>query len=163
MSNLPNAAITAWLDQEDAFFAEMIRQHGVCIQSVGGDPAVHQPPFAYTVGLFGVAHPELLVVGMPEPTAQAVLNDVAERVRAGRLLVPGEVLEFTGWSHRVVVEVVPNPGQIAFSANRYYRLPDDETVDLLQLTYDDLFGRFPGDDGYSRPAWLQPRPGELRA
>ncbi len=168
-------AIQAWLDQEDRHTTETIRKHGTCIQYVGGDecaccdhfgkrpPARQAAPFAYTVGLFGIGHPELLIIGVDPKTASAVLNDVSARIRAGRDLVPGEVLTFDGWTHRVTVEVVPNPGEIAFAANRFYQRPREYSVPLLQLTYDDKQGRFPWDDGYADPAWVQPRPGEFRA
>ena len=68
----------------------------------------------------------------------------------------------TDWPHRVLVEDVPNPGEIAFAANRYYQRPNEASVPLLQLTYDDRDGRFPTDDGYSNPDWVQPRPGDWR-
>ena len=49
----------AWLDQEDRRTAEIVRQHRVFIQSVRGGPAA-RPPFAYTVGLFGLHTPSCL-------------------------------------------------------------------------------------------------------
>jgi hypothetical protein len=73
------------------------------------------------------------------------------------------LLEFDNWSHRVTVEEVPNPGEIVFGANRFYQRPDEASVPVLQLTYDDLGGRFPWQDGYANPDWIQPRPGEFRA
>ena len=172
-----DAAVQAWLDQEDRHTAQMIREHGVYIQYVGGDRRVaceelghtasadEQPraPFAYTVGLFGIGHPELLVVGIDPGTAASLLYHVANRIRGGADIVPGETLTFDGWGHRVTVEAVPNPGEIAFAANRFYQRPDEYSVSLLQLTYDDLQGRFPWENGYANPAWVQPRPGELRA
>lgn len=136
---------------------------GVFIQYVGGDPSTRSTPFAYTVGLFGLGHPELLVLGLPSDTAGPLLNEVASWIRAGRDLVPGELLEFEAWSHRVVVEDVPNPGQILFSANGFYQRPDGLSVAAHQLTYDDKAGRFPGDEGYDVASWIQPRPGEFRA
>lgn len=180
MTLASDPSIQAWLDQEDKHTADTIRKHGVYIQYVGGDrcsccdsvgPAPgagedderRQPPFAYTVGLFGIGHPELAVVGVDPGTAAAVLNDVSARVHAGSDLVPGEVLAFDGWTHRVTVETVPNPGEIVFAANRFYQRPDAYSVPLLQLTYDDRRGRFPWDDGYANPAGVQPRPGEWRA
>lgn len=171
-------AVQAWLDQDDKRTADTVRAYGVCIQYVGGaqcaccaqfgeDPndgrREERPPFAYTVGLFGVGHPELLMIGVDQQTASAVLNDVARRVRGGSDLVPGELLTFEGWTHRVMVEDVPNPGEIAFAANRFYRRPAEHSVPLLQLTYDDKHRRFPWEDGYAIPSWVQPRPGEFRA
>jgi hypothetical protein len=163
MSSAPDPAARAWLDQEDEHTARVIRAYGVFIQYVGGDSRRRETPFAYTVGLFGLGHPEVLIAGVCSHTAGDVLNEVAAMVKAGRTILPGEVLTFAGWSHRVVAETVPNAGEIAFAANRFYDRPPAHSVGLLQLTYDDANGRFPWEEGYSTPAWVQPRPGVLRA
>lgn len=176
---ISDIAEQAWLDQEHQRTTGLIRRFGVFIQYVGGESCscceagVGKPeapgddarsaPFAHTVGLFGIGHPELLIVGADPGTSSAVLNDVSARIRSGRDLVVGEMLTFDGWTHRVVVEAVPNPGDIAFAANRFYQRPREHSVPLLQLTYDDRDGRFPWDDGFANPTWVQPRPGELRA
>jgi len=54
---------------------------------------------------------------------------------------------------------VPNPGDIAFVANRHYRRDDEVSVPLLQLTYSDRRGRMPWDDTYTGSRRRQPRPG----
>jgi len=65
-----DAATLAWLDQEDAHIGAIIRRYGWFIQYVGGAELCTLPgcccsededpvPFAYTVGLFGLNHPEL--------------------------------------------------------------------------------------------------------
>lgn len=160
---MPHPHDLAWLDQEDEHTAQIIRKHGVYLQYVGGEQRSRVPSFAYTVGLFGIGHPELLVFSIDTSTASGLLNEVARRVRAGENLVPGQVLEFEAWPHRVTVETVPNPAEIAFAANRFARRPDEASVPVFQLTYDDLQGRFPWEPGYSNAAWLQPRPGTFRA
>ena len=161
----------AWNDQEDAHVAATVRRHGWLIRYVGGDtcsrpgcdcPQSDDPPFAYTIGLFGLAHPELLIFGVPPETAAGVLNDLGERVRSGDALMPGELITFEDWPHRVVPEPVPNPGDIVFGSNRYYHRPDEHSVPLLQLTYDDTQGRFPWNEGYATPE-MQPRPGTFMA
>lgn len=166
-----DAATQAWLDQEDARLAEVIRRHGWFIQYVGGGLCARPgcdcagdegPAFGYTVGLFGLSHAELLILGTEPGTTAGVLNYLGERVRAGADLVPGEMITFEQWPHRIVPEVVPNPGDIVFSANRFYQRPDEASVPVLQFTYDDLSGRFPWEDGYSAPH-LQPRPGTFTA
>lgn len=167
---MDDAAILAWLDQEDAQVTAIIRRHGWYIQYVGGAcgrdgcdcAGDDEPPFAYTVGLFGLGHPELLVVGVPTGTAAGVLNELGRRVRAGQDLVPGQLITFEQWPHRMVPEEVPNPGEIAFAANRHYQRPAQASVPVLQLAYDDTAGRFPWDAGYAAPH-LQPRPGTWRA
>ena len=166
-----NLRTQAWIDQEDAHVAATVRRHGWFIRYVGGDTCSRpgcdcapsdDPPFAYTVGLFGLAHPELLIFGVPPTTASGVLNDLGDRVRSGETLMPGELVTFTDWPHKIIPESVPNPGQIVFDANRFYERPGEISVPVLQLSYDDTDGRFPWDQGYGAPE-MQPRPGAFRA
>lgn len=166
-----DARTQSWLDQEDARLATIIRQHGWFIQYVGGDSCSRpgcecssssEPAFAYTVGLFGLAHPELLIFGVPPDIASGVLNSLGTQVRDGEAILPGQLLTFDEWPHRVIPESVPDPGEIVFSANRYYQRPDEFSVPVLQLSYDDLSGKFPWEDGYAHPE-MQPRPGTFRA
>lgn len=166
-----NARIQAWLDQEDARIKTVIRRHGWAIEYIGGGLCSvpecdggddDGPPFAYTVGLFGLGHPELLVFGLDPATAHDLLNQLGERVREDGTLIPGQLLVFDDWAHRVVPEQVPNPGEIVFSANRFYQRPAEYSVPALQLSYDDSEGRFPWDDRFAHPE-LQPRPGTFRA
>lgn len=155
--------VQAWLDQEDARIAGNVRRTGVSLEFIIGDCAVESPSFCYTVGLFGLRHPELLIFVADPQTANAVLNDLARQVRAGRDLVPGEIVTFEEWSHRLLVEEVPNPGDIVFAANRHYVRPDKFSVPVLQLSLDCVHGQLPGEPGYCRPAWMQPRPGHFSA
>ena len=163
---MTDAMMEAWLDQEDRHVAETIRRHGCFIQYVMGctcGRCGEPTSFAYTTGLFGLGHPELLVFGVDQSTAAGVLNDLFRRVKAGADLVPGELITFPDWPHRMVVELVPNPGEIVFTANRHYDRPPELSVPVLQLTWDDTAGRFPWDDGYSVPPAVQPRPGTFAA
>ena len=153
----------AWLDQHAQLVAQHIRESGVHINYVIADERRKQTSIAYTVGLFGIGHPELLVLGLDPDTAWSLLNELAARVRRGDQLVVGELVSFTAWSHRVLIEGSPNPGEIAFTANAHYQRPSEATVPVLQLTYDDRAGRFPWDDGYAVGAWIQPRPGSFTA
>jgi len=161
----------AWLDQQHAHIRDTIRERGWIIHYIGGGacdvpgcdcPPGEKPPFAYTTGLFGLGHPELLIIGVDPHTAAGVLNTLGDRVRSGQDLMPGELITFEEWPHRIIPEQVPNPGDIVFSANDFYQRPDEHSVPVLQLTYDDTEGRFPWDDGYAAPE-LQPRPGTFSA
>lgn len=100
------AQTLAWLDQYQAHMTETIRRVGWMIEYVGGDACDRPdcdgcdrdgPPFAYTVGLFGLGH-----------------------------------------------------------------RPAEHSVPVLQLSYDDIAGRFPWEDGYAAPS-MQPRPGTFHA
>ncbi|MGY1914323.1 DUF4262 domain-containing protein [Blastococcus sp. SYSU DS0973] len=101
----------AWLDQEDSRLAQTVRAHRVAVQYVMRGEESDEPPFGYTVGLFGVGHPELVVVGVGHGTACAVLDDVAGLVLGGRNLVPGEVIT-DGGAGLLTVEELPKPGEV---------------------------------------------------
>lgn len=160
----PDVAVQAWLDQEDAFTADTIRRYGTCIQSVGGDERRRQPSFAYTVGLHGHRHPELLIFDVPPSVAGRILNSLSRQVQhEGRVLRPGEVVTVDGWAPRIRIEHVPNPADIAFAANGYYRMGAGRSVALLQLTHEGEDGLLPGDPGYTGYLWRQPRPGRFTA
>ena len=161
----------AWLDQEDAAVRTHVREHGVHLTYVSGDACCVPgcsggtedtgPSFGYTTGLFELRHPELLVFGVGPETTFGLLNTLAARVRAGERLESGALLTLEQWDNRVVVEKVPNPGDIVYTANRFYRRRATKSVPVLQLSYDDDAGRFPWERGYTGPA--QPRPGTFRA
>lgn len=123
------------------------------------------PPFAYTIGLHGVGHPELLVFGIGFEPARRLLTRLAHEVRDhGAELVPGEVIATRRAIDRpLLVESLPNPGEILFQANTYYRRPAVGSVDAVQLTWPDPLGRWPGDPACTAPAAHQPRPGSFRA
>lgn len=154
---------TAWLDQEDAHLTQTIRAHRWAVQYVGAGDDPGEPSFGYTVGLFGLGHPELVIVGLGPDNTHGILQRVATMVAGGRNLVPGEMLTWPDRGGRLVVEEVPNAGEILFVANRHYRRPDEHSVPAYQLTWDHPDGRFPWDEGYGCGPECQPRPGTWRA
>jgi hypothetical protein len=154
---------TAWLDQEDAHLAQVIRAHRWAVQYVGAGDEPGEPAFAYTIGLFGLGHPELVIVGVAGQNAHGILNRVAGMVADGRNLVAGELLEWSDWGGRIVVEELPNPGEVVLGANRFYERPPEFSVPAYQLTWAHADGLFPWDDGYACGPECQPRPGTWRA
>ena len=134
---------TAWLDQEDTHLAQLIRAHRWAVQYVF--PAEHGDgrPFGYTVGLFGLGHPELVVVGLGHEDTHAVLQRVAGLVADGRDLVAGELITFPDRPDGLMVEQLPNPGEGLFVANRHYRRPDEFSVPAVQPTWQHRDGTFP--------------------
>lgn len=147
--------IAAFIDQLERHMAETIRRHGCFIQAVSGED--EHPPFAYTVGLFGLGHPELIVFGLDTESAGHVLNWFFARIRDGSDLTPGEIVEPPGSSTRFLVEQHLNPGARLFAANRHYHRSRWTSVRAYQLTWD-VDGAFPWEPGYPYPAWMQPRP-----
>jgi hypothetical protein len=174
-----DAATLAWLDQEDAHIGTIIRRYGWFIQYVYGDPMCTEPgcscsdqdsvPFAYTVGLFGMNHPELLIFGVSQETAGGVLNELGDRIRAGEDLLPGQLVTFERWlGHFRTLAAQDRPRGCAESwrdrvvGKSVLSRPAEVSVPVLQLTYDDKVGRFPWVPGYAAPD-MQPRPGTFRA
>lgn len=154
----------AWLDQEDAHLARTIRAHRWAEQYVGAGDEPDEPPFGYTIGLFGLGHPELVVVGLGPENAHAFLGRVAAMVADGRDLVAGELLTWSDWPGlRIVVEELPNPGEVVLGANRFYERPADYSVLAYQLTWAHPGHGFPWEEGETCGPVVQPRPGTWRA
>ena len=165
-----DARFEAFRDQHDAKTVDNIRSHGWHIEYVMGDLCVDAecttcdrqgfPAFAYTIGLFGLGHPELLVFGLPPDSAAWLLNLTGQSIRSGAALLPG--IAFDAGGKPIVPEVVPNPGEVALGANRFYERPPEASVPVLQLAHPDEQGRYPWEEGCS-VAHLQPRPGSFAA
>ena len=172
----------AWLDQNDAEIAQYIREYGWAVEVVGfgpcdcctalGPPDEEEdeydeggPAFAYSIGLFGMGHPELVVIGLSGPMMGSIINYVASRVVDGANLVAGELLELdvVAPGLRVVVEELPRPGEIVHTANRFYKRPPEASVEAFVLTWCDEAGRFPWEAGHDHEPGYRPRPGTWSA
>ncbi|WP_425310911.1 DUF4262 domain-containing protein [Ammonicoccus fulvus] len=65
------------------------------MQAIHGDG--QGPPFCYTVGLFGLGHPELIVFGLDHESAGHTLNWFFDRIRRGEDLMPGQLVQAPRW------------------------------------------------------------------
>ncbi|MEI4273345.1 DUF4262 domain-containing protein [Klenkia sp. LSe6-5] len=158
---MTTAQENAWLDQEESYLAQVLRAHRWAVQYVAAGEEPDEPPFGYTIGMHGMVHPELVVVGLGSVESHALLQRVATMVVAGRDLVPGEQLSLP--ERDVTVEQLPNPGEVVLGANRLYRRPEVLSVEAFQLTWAHD-GAYPWDPHYPcDPAACQPRPGTWRA
>ncbi|MFW3171423.1 DUF4262 domain-containing protein [Geodermatophilus sp. CPCC 206100] len=155
--------MTAWLDQEDAHLAAVVRRSRWAVQYVGPGEEPGEPAFGYTIGLFGLRHPELVIVGLGPDETHGLLDAVCTLVAGGRDLVPGEFLSCEGRPGQLHVEVCPNPGEVVFSANRFYERPPEYSVPAYQLPWPHRNGTFPWDPGSPCGPGCQPRPGTWRA
>jgi hypothetical protein len=153
----------AWLDQEDTRLAQTIRASRWAVQYVGAGEDPDEPAFGYTIGLYGLGHPELVVVGVGADTAHGILGGVAGLVAGGRDLLAGELLPWPDRAGRLVVELLPNPGEVVLAANRFYQRPAEYSVPAYQLTWTHADGSFPWDEDYPCGPECQPRPGTWRA
>ena len=133
---------THQVDQYDAWQRETIRRHGWALQAVLGDEQA--PPFVYTVGLSGFAHPELILFATSQATAATVLNDLGELVRSGRRLHAGEKVRVH--SGEVHLLAFPESEHWLFAANDLYRMPDRPPVPALLVVPDEDLVVTPGED-----------------
>lgn len=176
-------ALQAFWDQERRQIIEHIRRYGVhltyvsdqlggqcacCryLEAMGADPGPEPEPsgpaFCYTTGLHGMGHPELLVFDRGQAESMVLLNTLTRQIIQGSGdLLPGE--EVWVGHRRMLVEEVPNPGEIVLDANAFYERPPGLSVPVLQLTWADDEGRFPWEEGHVPGDWEQPRPGTFSA
>ncbi|CAG7570803.1 uncharacterized protein DUF4262 [Barrientosiimonas humi] len=157
---MTDAQTQAWLDQEDAMVRDCVREHGCFLQYVCAEPETRSASFCYSTGFFGLGHPELIVFGLAPQSAGGMLNWCFAEVKAGKIMMPGEILKFGDGCGRARVEEFPNPGEMLLSANRFYQRPPEFSVPAYQLTWD-VNGAFPEDPGYPYGPHQQPRPGTL--
>jgi hypothetical protein len=148
-----------WIDQQTAWMRDTVRRKGWFVQHVEADAS--GPAFAYTVGLTGFGHPELVVFGMGVCCAGPVLNELGDRVRAGApVLHDGDEVTIRGVPMRAFT--VPNPGELILVANLFYGRGPEESVPALQLAHPDRSGNWPWEPEYAHPL-AQPMPGTVRA
>ncbi|GAB3147113.1 hypothetical protein GCM10027290_29890 [Micromonospora sonneratiae] len=112
-------------------------------------------PFAYTVGLTQHDFPELVIAGLHPYIAHTLLNDMARRVHDGaqRLIHGQQVNDLLVGYDAVIVE---GPATEALHPGTAYARYGEERVRLQQIVWPDQHGRFPWDDGYEYPAYVQP-------
>ena len=122
---------------------EKISTYGWFIQFVERDR--RRPPFAYTVGLTPLGHPELLVTGLTPRKAGNLLNSIAHGLVShnDRAYVAGERQV---WPNRAPLEVigVAEPTVHLVMATAMY----GPRLRAVQLAYADDRGRWPWQVGF---------------
>jgi len=145
-------------DDADRRLLDDVQTHGWHIVHVGvpaGEEA-EGPDWSYSIGLFhGFGHPELIVVGLPWSTAEAIINELGSRIRAGARFVHGmrdsDVLE----NHDVRFVALRADVYRAYLgyAIWFYRGVEFPT---LQVVWPDRAGRFPWDPACTLAESAQP-------
>lgn len=132
----------------------LVREHGVAIQLVGAGDG--EPSFGYTVGLFLMPHPELILFGLPPDLTKLLLNDLAFSVlRGGMGYDEGDLVHHLLRDHAVLLGPVADPFEhlgVAFATARR-RAQATSEVRALQVHLPDPAGLFVGDEGYAGPEW----------
>jgi hypothetical protein len=139
---------------DDDYFAhllELIAEHGWAVQSVGGGELPGEVPFAYTVGLSTLGHPELIMQGMPHPYAHHYLNDFGEEIRKGTKFLPDTTSTVVSGEEAPFAFITAVDTSQLLAVEHIYG-----SVDALQVIWPDSAGKLPWDDGYANPPWVQP-------
>jgi hypothetical protein len=124
-----------------------VERYGLHVLKIAAE--IDSPTFAYTVGLHHTfQHPEVIVLGLPLDTMHRLLNDLADRIRAGQRYAPNDVSSELLEDCDVTFRTVPV---------RHYRpylgwanwFNDGVTYPGLQMIYPDRHRRWPWDAGVS--------------
>lgn len=130
----------------------LIDEHGWAVRSVMGGPEEGDDvEFAYTVGLSGLRHPEVIILGMPSEHALTFLNMIGDEVWRGGRFEHGTVTgQFTSDSAPVVFLHAQATDRLTAVAEVFGR------VEALQMVWPDTTGRLPWQNGYRNPPEAQP-------
>lgn len=139
------------LDAVNARNLEQIERVGWAVVMVAPSLSESFPPFAYTVGLSRLGHPETMIVGLEPSVANRLLNDLAMRVaELGPLpFGPIEGLLEGGYS----LETRPvDPTHFDEYLGRllwFHRAFGSGELHVRQVIWPDANGRFPDDPSLS--------------
>jgi hypothetical protein len=135
--------------------AAAINTHGYVVQSVGNECSVPgcrctptSRPWAYTIGLHGTGRPELLVCGLSDRPALAVINHVIASHLDGEVpLGRDEPLEFKGVPIRLLAvptrSVAPDRALLAGWYAYHSSFGPCPAPEVVQIVWADAAGRFP--------------------
>lgn len=126
----------------------IISEHRWAIQFVEDE----QRPFAYTVGLHGMGHPELLITGLPPQTSARLLNSIAHQMVDGDMwLRPAVHIDYQNEFLLEVVEVEHPDVHLKCAVGLF-----GARIRAFQLVWADDRRRWPWDRGWGNGRRRQP-------
>jgi hypothetical protein len=139
------------LQSDERKLIDDVEAYGCHIVQVRPDNEI--PGWSYTIGLYEVfGQPEVIVVGLKEDTAHALLNEVCNLYRRGTIFHDGDrqsgLLANVDCEFRAVENRWLEQGVMGY-ANWFY---GDDEYPVLQCVYPDLEGVLPWEDGFDA-AW----------
>ena len=122
-----------------------VEQYGLHVMNILEEGELR--PFSYSIGMFRTwQHPEVLIYGLPNRSAQGIINFVADAVRRGENFVPDREYEGLLDGYRCTFKPVP-PSQFAEHLGFASWFYEHEPFPALQLIYPDRSHRWPWDPG----------------
>ena len=146
------------LDEADKKLLADVERYGwhcLHIRGLVGESTL--PYWSFSIGLFQTwQHPELVVFGLEQEQAHAVLGHLVDRIKTGERFSSGQDYSdiLDGYLCRFIV-VDPRWYSDFFGYAQWFY----ETADgfpALQLLLPDKEGRYPWDDGYAITKGMQP-------
>lgn len=139
-------------DGNDPVFNQLlalIDEYGWAVRHVGAGE--EEPAFSYTVGLTVMAHPEIVMEGLPFEAAQAFLNMMGEDVKAGKRYSSGVMVsDLTEPPAPIAFIPVTNTTKLTAAVQAFGE------VQAVQAVWSDSTGRLPWEPAYRNPADAQP-------
>ncbi|KQZ12821.1 hypothetical protein ASD44_01125 [Mesorhizobium sp. Root554] len=144
-------------DDGERQFLDIIERHGWHVMFVLGND--EGPGFAYSSGIYKLTgKPEVIVFSLPRQVAHFVINDYAERAKAGQTLEAGGFYDEFLEGHPVTFVAADAPDrdrEYTTWASWFY---DRQSFPVLQMVYPDTrSGAFPWQPGY-REEWRELQP-----
>lgn len=134
----------------------VIAEHGWGVVVVAGDS--EQPSFAYTLGLADKDLPELLVIGLPPPTAHGILNDAARIAVNSGGLEEGRLL---GGVAKMALQVRALDPAIARRVCRMAAVRTSYALAVSQIVWPSPEGACPGEPGCAEQYAIAQDPSRL--
>jgi hypothetical protein len=133
------------VEQAQEILRTEILAEGWCVMAFEGD-GVRNPPFAYTIGLSRIDHPEFITFGMHRECADAAIWPLASAVVEGRRFDEGDDLaELYPQQERPQLLRFPDSSFHLIIANELYRTPGGPPVPALQLFWPSQLPLLRGD------------------
>jgi hypothetical protein len=98
-----------------------------------------------------------------DPQVTAWLDQEDARLARAATSCPASCWRSATGAGRLVVETIPNPGDVVLAADRHGQRPPGVSVGARQLTWSHDGGQFPWDPGHPCRPGCRPCPGAWRA
>jgi Domain of unknown function (DUF4262) len=134
-------------EEADEILFRNVRTHGCHIIRIPSDE--QGPGYAFSIGLFAnYCHAELIVFGVDRNHEAGVINDVRDRVAAGRTFAAGDVCgDLRADRCACFVEVPLQAYQDYLGTAIWFYAKSPRPFPCLQIVWPDLAGRFPWEVG----------------
>lgn len=133
--------------EPDEVLFRNVRENGCHLMGIAGDE--QHPNCVFSIGLYlNYGQAELILFGLDPNDASAVINDVRDRVAAGRRYVAGDLCDDLLDDRKICFVEVPLQAYRAYLGTAiwfYANLP--RPFPCLQIVWPDREGRFPWEVG----------------